>query len=183
MRIALSAGHYPEAKGAYNETHHIAEHDVCVDIVEGVYRIFASLREHVLIVPAGPLRKKVEWINKENPDCVVEVHLNGASGDAHGTECLYYPGSLGGLMLATEIQARLVRALGLRDRGIKERHNLYLLKHTTMPAVITESLFLTNDDEVKSILLDPISLDGGLVQAHAHGIMAYMSQLNDAEEI
>ncbi|EGU35072.1 N-acetylmuramoyl-L-alanine amidase, partial [Vibrio scophthalmi] len=68
---------------------------------------------------------------------------------AHGTETLYYHTSKKGKALAGAVQKHIVKALGLRDRGIKSRQaedrGGYLLRYTQAPCVIVEPGFLSND--------------------------------------
>ena len=56
--------------------------------------------------------------------------------------------------LAADIQEKLVEAMEWKDRGIKERGNLYVLKHTKMPAVLCEVGFISNDEQCKELFED-----------------------------
>lgn len=56
--------------------------------------------------------------------------------------------------LARCIQHELIQATGLRDRGVKENPTLYVLRKTTMPAVLCECGFMTNKREAKLLKSD-----------------------------
>ena len=45
---------------------------------------------------------------------------------------------------ATRISAKIARALGIRDRGVKIRPELYVLRHTNAPALLVECCFVDN---------------------------------------
>jgi len=49
------------------------------------------------------------------------------------------------------VQAELVKATGLRDRGIKA-DNFYVLRETKMPAILCECGFMDNMEEAKLML-------------------------------
>ena len=146
--IAISAGHLPDAKGAYNKTYQLWEHHLCYELALDVAAALYDEGIPVLFVPTGTLTQKIAHINKHNPLCAVEIHLNSWTQVASGTECLYYPRSERGKKLATYLQGYLVDRLGLRNRGVIARKNLVFLSRTNCPAVITESLFLNNDEDL-----------------------------------
>ena len=170
--IAISAGHYPEAKGAYNKTHNLWEYDICTNIASIVAIELQELNIPIVFVPTGALTKKIAFINKSDCLCAIEIHLNSASVIGSGTECLYYPRSERGKTLAQFCQTALVFNLSLRDRGLVARERLAFLSRTTCPSVITEALFLNNNVEVESYLLD----DHGIkliVNAHVKALQQY----------
>lgn len=103
---------------------------------------------------------------------LVSIHSNaaGSSGwsDASGIAALHYTGSAVSQAMAEVFQRHLVHVMGWRDRGLKPRGNLSLLKRTRMPAVITETGFYTNRHEC-SVLLQP-SARCRIAEAHAGAI-------------
>jgi N-acetylmuramoyl-L-alanine amidase len=68
------------------------------------------------------------------------------------------------------IQTELVSALNLTSRGLKTA-NFYVLKRTSMPAVLTEVAFISNPRE-EAFLRDPAFRDRA-AQAIAAGIVKY----------
>jgi len=82
-------------------------------------------------------------------DVFVSIHCNSATDpSAHGTETHCYPGSSCGKSLAQMIQKRLVPALALTDRGVKES-NFAVLRQSKMPAALVELSFISNPAEEK----------------------------------
>lgn len=94
--------------------------------------------------------------NHFKADFYVSVHYNAENHlfDKYvdGVETLYYAGSVKGKQLAQAIQDELVKATGRRDRGIKARTDLGLLRLTSMPAVIIECGFMDNVAEASTML-------------------------------
>lgn len=86
------------------------------------------------------LRQRVEKANQASVDYFVSIHFNAFDGTAHGTEIFHYPGSARARDLATRVLAELA-ALGFRNRGVKSRDSLYVLKKTIMPAILIEVCF------------------------------------------
>lgn len=95
-------------------------------------------------VPAA-LRYRVGRARSFDSDCIVSIHCNAAaSALAHGTETLY----LTSQWVAAEVQRRLVKALGTRDRGVKQRDDLAILRYER-PSILVELGFLSNATERK----------------------------------
>jgi hypothetical protein len=161
MKIAISAGHYPDRPGAVYNGHH--EHLEAVLIAGWVIYILQQLGARAWLIGAGRLREKVEAINAGGFDCAVEVHLN--TGGGSGCETLFCPGSGKGNDLAGSIQRHIVTRTLLPSRGIKEgwyrmdRPGVvdypgdedgdetvdFFLRKTSCPAVIAEPFFLDGD--------------------------------------
>ena len=88
---------------------------------------------------------KLGIINSGNYDLVIELHLNAASSEAHGTEVLYK--SNDGKKYASAIQKQLSTVFS--DRGIKNRNDLYILNGTKPTAILIETFFCTSKDDYK----------------------------------
>lgn len=88
---------------------------------------------------------KLNLINNENYDLVIELHLNAASPSAEGAEVLYKSSS--GKKYAEQVQKQLAKIF--RDRGVKQRNDLYMLNGTKPPAILLETFFCTNSSDYK----------------------------------
>mgnify|MGYP003288206606 CR=1 FL=1 len=96
-----------------------------------------------------------QFENKCNYDLTISIHCNSFNSTANGHEVLYYPTSIKGKKLAQSIQTSLVKTVGLRDRGIKQRDNLCVLKRTKSTAVLVETAFISNPNEAKLLREKP----------------------------
>ena len=98
------------------------------------------------------LSERCNIANNAKADLFISIHANAADAEsAEGFETLHYPTSTGGKKLAGLIQEEVINDLNPRDRGLKERDNLYVLKNTHMPAVLIEMGFITNIEEEKKL--------------------------------
>lgn len=102
------------------------------------------------------MKKRIEKIEKIQPDIVVSIHQNSYPQEAvHGAQVFYYTGSGEGQELAEEIQGQLVAKVDPDNkRQIKANDSYYLLKKTKVPIVIVECGFLSNSAEAEK-LCDP----------------------------
>ena len=99
------------------------------------------------------LAERCRISNSFDADVFVAIHLNSATNkSASGIETLRYP-KVGTRTknLAKNVQTELIAALGWKDRGVKERSDLYVLKHTVASAVLVECGFMSNDAECKKL--------------------------------
>lgn len=88
---------------------------------------------------------KLNTINHGNYDLVIELHLNAAAPSAYGTEVLYK--STTGKKYAEQVQKQLAKIF--RNRGAKQRNDLYILNGTKPPAILLETFFCTNASDYK----------------------------------
>ncbi len=90
-------------------------------------------------------------------DAMVSIHMNSGSAVANGTEVLYKNHSndtgsnLTSQQLAQLIQNSIVSATGNTNRGTKLRTDLLILNTTTVPAVIVETVFISNPGDALKI--------------------------------
>lgn len=89
----------------------------------------------------APVRQRV--VDAVNNGCThfISFHMNAAGPTATGTETLYRNANSAGF--ATLIQLSVAEATGLRDRGIKPRNDLAVLRFPG-PAVLIELGFISN---------------------------------------
>lgn len=113
-----------------------------------------------------PLAERVDRANSIHstlPKIFVSIHHNAgptsagerwAANSMRGVEVWYHHASLRGQKLAEVFQRHIVTQTGARDRGVKSRpqRQFYVLRHTRMPAVLTESGFMNNYQEVQLLL-------------------------------
>ena len=106
--------------------------------------------------PDLTLKRRCQIANEANADVFISIHLNSAENKgATGIEVLRYGDcSYKTKELADNVQNRLVDATGFRNRGVKIRNNLYVLKHTKMPAILVETGFISNDEQCADLFSD-----------------------------
>jgi len=101
------------------------------------------------------LTDRVRLANRWPADLFVSIHCNASHNEeAQGIETLIYSADSPAADLGSRIQAELVAATGTVDRGVKVRPGVYVLRKTSMPAVLIECGFITHIDE-EAMLNDP----------------------------
>ncbi|WP_179281456.1 N-acetylmuramoyl-L-alanine amidase [Paenibacillus sp. XY044] len=96
------------------------------------------------------LKERSDFANKAKADAFISIHANSASTTATGTETHYTRAD--SKALAEVIHKHVLKATGLKDRGL-HTGNLYVTKHTNMPAILLEPGFVSNPTE-EAILFD-----------------------------
>ena len=94
------------------------------------------------------LRKRCEIANRNRCDLFLSIHLNSfTNSSANGIETLVYKRQSTAGEFAWCILHEMVLETAAVSRGVKERKDLYVLKHTNMPAVLIETGFISNKHE------------------------------------
>ena len=120
------------------------------------------------------LSTRVQRANNAKADLFVSIHYNaykGVWGTHGGVETFHYPGSTKGKKLAELVQNELVKATGLRNRGVKYK-NFYVLRRTLMPAILCECGFMDNLEEAR-LMLDE-NYQQKVAEAIGKGICNYL---------
>ncbi len=100
------------------------------------------------------LKARATIANVKKADIFVSIHSNAAQNrDADGTTTYYYQKTRYDSMLARNLQAGMVQAAGLKDKGSLPA-NFYVIKRAIMPAALVELAFLSNPAEEK-LLANP----------------------------
>ena len=99
----------------------------------------------------APVGKRAAMARSAGCEAFISLHLNDVDDDsAHGLEVLYRDDT--DKALAQKLQTALVKVTGLRDRKIKQRTDLAVLKFPGV-AVLVELGFIANDGD-RARLLD-----------------------------
>jgi N-acetylmuramoyl-L-alanine amidase len=119
----------------------------------------------------APVGKRAAAARAAGCDAFISLHMNDVDDDtANGTETLYR--DAGDKALAEKIQKALIAVTGLRDRGLKQRSDLAVLKFQGT-AVLLELGFIANDKD-RGKLLEPQIRDG-ICNAVAEVTIAHLS--------
>lgn len=92
------------------------------------------------------LEKRCLTANLENVDFFLSIHHNKCIG-GYGTEVLVYKEGTG-----AEIGRHILKEtelIGFKNRGIKIRKDLYVLKNTVMPALLVECAFIDSEEDMR----------------------------------
>ncbi len=135
--------------------------------------------ETVLTAPTDydtPLSQRCDIANKFGAKIFVSVHANafdakfdGESKDPSGIETWYM--SENGKKLADCVHQQLIKGTTQKNRGLKKSTGLYVLKHTNMPAILTENCFMDNKRE--AMLMNEKNFIYEIAYEHYVGICNY----------
>lgn len=167
MFFAVDCGHCPKSTGASGYLNELTEdRKIGAALIK---ELKARGHEVVDVTPADSaaesLTGRANRANSAGADFFVSIHLNAGQGT--GTEVLTTSNS-GAKTEAARTSATLAKALGLRDRGRKDRNNVTVIKKTKMPAMLVEVCFVdTQKDADAYRKLGP----AGVATAIANGIL------------
>jgi len=164
LKISWDAGHGLNTPGKRTPDNSMHEWQFNSKVVEyamkelALYDKVAQLR---VDDPTGKtdvsLTTRTNQVNSWGSDFHISVHANAAGdgwSDAHGIETYVYKMSLDkAVAVAKKVQAALVKATGLTDRGVKAG-DLHMVRETKMSAILIEHPFMTNKKEAELLKSD-----------------------------
>ena len=191
VKIVLDAGHGGKDVGAVGTVYQTDEAGNPTEVYETYYEKDAALaithKLGQLLEGMGmevvytreedtypSLAERVETANDCEADYYISIHLNSVanSPEVSGTETLIYGTGGEAEKLAERIQAQIVEDTGSRNRGVKVRSGLYVLKHTDMPAVLVETGFISNEEECLRLFDETYQMT--MAQAIADAVGVYL---------
>ena len=111
------------------------------------------------------LKNIVSKCNDHTVDLDVSIHFNASDGQGHGVEVLQYSNK------TQEVAQNICNAiaqLGFKNRGVKERKDLYVLKHTKASAILIECCFC--DSAIDAGLYNCESMANAIVKGLTRGV-------------
>ncbi len=120
------------------------------------------------------LQRRVALANDNEADLYVSIHVNSTSDPSRrGAQTFVQQGSAESRKAGQMIQSELAGLLKNTDRQPSEV-DFYITRNTSMPAVIVEIGFMTNETEEK-LLADPV-YQGKVAWAVYAGMVKYFAQ-------
>ncbi|MGE5587107.1 MAG: N-acetylmuramoyl-L-alanine amidase [Clostridia bacterium] len=188
--IVIDPGHGGEDCGARGRSG-LAEKDVVLDIGRHLAGLFNRAAVYTVMTrsdgesPAGEaspnsaqrkrldLERRVDLAIRSRADLYISIHANSFPEPVwSGAQTFYHSRSEESQALAHAIQRELVARLGPNLRKAKPGDDYFVLRKTTMPAVIVEVGFLSNPRE-ESLLAQP-DYRRRVAEAVFHGAVNYL---------
>jgi N-acetylmuramoyl-L-alanine amidase len=156
--IVVDPGHGGSDPGAVGATG-LQEKAVTLDISKRVAAMLSEAGAKAVLTRTDDvsvfLPERVKVAAEERADIFISVHANaGRTETSSGTETLFCSSVPMSRRLAEHVQTSLVRAIGLPDRGVRERPDLYVIREAKMPSCLVEVVFMSNLTE-ELLLMDP----------------------------
>lgn len=133
--------------------------------------------ERLLLQQRADLEQRIQIGSQSHADYFISIHCNSIPNEKWcGAQVFYNPNDPESKLLAQSIQQMLTDQLGDHARNALPREDTYLFRNATIPTVIVECGFLSNDDEAAK-LQDP-AYQQQLAWAIYLGINQYLSAQN-----
>ena len=182
IKIYIDQGHNPEGINAGAEGFGIREQDVTYQVGRFLYDILseddrfeARLSRPTPQTTLGysntsSLRERVTQANNWPADYFISIHCNSNTNPAiNGSEVYVYRSNTQSYWLARHILNAIVERVGTRDNGVRLNPSLYVLRRTTMPAVLVELGYLSNTSDAQKLRDD----QRGFAQGIYNGLLSY----------
>lgn len=179
MKICIDAGHNYSGYDTGAVGNGLKEQNVTFKIAEklktllqgaGVKVVMTrnALTDNVGLNAKDAINERARIANRESCDYFVSIHCNAGGGT--GTETLIYGTGGKAEPLAKAVNRSIVNLFKLRDRGVKVRPDLGVLRLTDMPAILVETAFIDHKND--AVLLKNNA--EGFAKAIADGIFEFL---------
>lgn len=122
------------------------------------------------------LQARCDIANEAHADAFVSIHIDSFSNSSvDGTTAYYNAKSSKDLLLAQMMHQATMNSLSIPDRGVKS-NDFYVNVYTTMPSVLMEMGFITNDHRVK--MLTSSWGPRGIAQSLFNGLVDYFAAIS-----
>lgn len=165
IKIYVDQGHNPGWINAGASGNGVVESEVTYWV--GIYLagfLYADSRFEVMVSRPFPntvvgtdttssLRTRVEEANLWPADYFISIHVNSNPlPSLNGSEVYVYRAHSAAADLAADVLLSIVDMVGTRYNMVRLNPSLYVLRATTMPAILVELGYLTNEMDAKKLL-------------------------------
>ena len=149
--VVIDAGHGGSDPGTSGGG--ILEKDLNIRYATDLYRLLIN-EPHIKVYMTREedvkpsLEDRTTLANEIGASLFVSIHNNYVDNTAvSGTETFYFsnPSDPRGEYFAKLVQTNIIQGLQMKDRKAKANNGLYVLRNTTMPSVLIEGGFLSNE--------------------------------------
>ena len=149
--IVIDPGHGGKDPGASGQIYQ--EKMLTLNIAKELQRSLEATGMKVIMTRDGDtyptLTERVNISHNNNADIFISIHLNSNSNKAAtGIDTYYYQTNVNERDLANCIQEEVIKATGLKDRGIHEG-NFQVIRTNAKAAILIELGFISNPEEEK----------------------------------
>ena len=178
VKIFLDAGHNNSGFNTGAVGNGLTEQDITFEVSKLLGNILKNDFEIKLSRPtketklginnATAINARWQMANEWNANYFISIHCNAFNGQASGAETLYFRED--SKEFARIIQCLYSTDIGLRDRGIKYRDNIAVLRNTTMPSILIELAFIDNESDAEVLRMNK----GKIAQVLANAIFKFL---------
>ena len=182
IKIFIDQGHNPEGINAGAEGFGYREQDINYAVgtrlgellqQDGRFEVKLSRNsptDSLGTSNATSLASRVNAANEWNADYFISIHAHASTNPAaNGTEVYVYRQPSLAADLAADVLEGIVNRMDTKNNGVRVNPALYVLRRTTMPAILVELGYITNTEDVRKMIEDP----WGFAQGIYNGILEY----------
>ena len=188
IKIFIDQGHNPRNINAGAEGFGLREQDITYNV--GIFlaellnqdprfevRTSRNSPDEILGTSnSSSLAERVKMANNWPADYFLSIHANANTNpDINGTEMYVYKENSQSYFLAEHILENIVNILKTKDKGVRVRPSLYVLKNTNMPAVLIELAYITNQKDSEKLRNNQKEFARGIYD----GLLSYFGFLNE----
>lgn len=163
--VVLDAGHGGKDPGAGAENYRVKESKITLQLLLYLkelleentdIQVFCTRTEDVY----PTLQERADLALGLEADLFISWHCNSAeSTKRSGTELIYNAqqgvgDSFNSKAFAELCMANLTKALGTKNRGLADRQDLHIVRRATMPVVLVETAYLSNEKDLEILKND-----------------------------
>ena len=157
-KFCIDAGHNYSGFDTGASGNGLREQDVTFEIADKLKKLLIKTNVGVTMTRAkitdivgknakDSINERARVANTTKCDYFVSIHCNAGGGA--GTETLIYGTGGKAEPLAKCVNNKIVEHFGLKDRGIKVRPDLGVLRLTDMPAILVETAFIDHKKDAE----------------------------------
>lgn len=157
ITVILDVGHGGTDLGARAKPPYCEEKKLCLQTARMVKQHLSQLGYHVVMTRESDafvsLARRVEIAKQAGGDLFVSIHYNSTRNPiAKGIEVFFFdskedrPRANSSKRLADAVLSRVLSRTAAISRGVK-RGNFYVIRETSMPAILVEGGFISNPGE------------------------------------
>lgn len=175
MRIGIDMGHTLSGEGTGSQGCGYKEQNLTRELGKTVIEMLKkeghTIYDCTVDKSSNNAQQLIDRVNKANKqplDLFVSIHFNACVNDVKGdgrttgTEVLLHSMSSKAKPYAERIVKKIAN-VGLKNRGVKT-HNAYVLKHTKAPALLIETCFIDDRDDMNVYLKSPRKVAKAIVE-------------------
>ncbi len=160
IKIFIDQGHNPYGINAGAEGNGLKEQDITYNVgiylaryLNDDYRFSAMTSRKTPDEILGTnnttsLRARVEMANNWPADYFISIHVNASENPAlNGSEVYVYSENSPAYDMGTDILNSIVEIVGTRNNRVRISRTLFVLRRTTMPAMLVELGYITNYED------------------------------------
>ena len=175
MRIGIDMGHTLSGEGTGSQGCGYKEQNLTRElgkiVIEMLKKEGHTIYDCTVDKSSNNAQQLIDRVNKANKqplDLFVSIHFNACVNDVKGdgrttgTEVFLHSMSSKAKPYAERIVKKIAN-VGLKNRGVKT-HNAYVLKHTKAPALLIETCFIDDRDDMNVYLKSPRKVAKAIVE-------------------